>query len=180
MRKIAIIGFIILISVTVILFLIKGEEKIESLDTQEKSELDIVSNDNYISNPTFVVDVISTDISKEEVVVNICVEGNTGVSSIGMTVTYDSVLTLKEIVYNDNINGETVKPEFYNSPIKLIWVNAFEEISEDFVFATLYFGIDKNTSGDFPINLYYNDDDVYDFTQNNIKFNVVNGAVQIN
>ena len=96
-----------------------------------------------------------------------------------MYVNFDSSLTLTGIEYNSDMGGQSVLPQKYTSPAKLTWVSPFANATGDKVFATLYFNVSKTATGELPVEIIYTADDVYDMTENNIAFNVVNNAVLV-
>ena len=132
-----------------------------------------------ISGPTFIVEHVNASAGAQNVAVTISLANNPGIASIGMYVKYDSNLTLTGIEYNSAMGGQSVLPQNYSSPAKLTWVSPFENTTEDKIFATLYFNVSDTATGELPIEITYNADDVYDMTENNIAFNVVNNAVLV-
>ena len=134
------------------------------------------------SNPCFVVDTVETESVQSDVMVRITLKNNPGISSIALNVIFDtSLLTLTDIEYNsDVIGGQTVPYNSATSSVKLIWVNWKMNVDEDCVFATLFFSVSDIASGHIPITIIYDADDVYDVKENNIHFDIVNGAIIVN
>ena len=116
----------------------------------------------------------------ETVSVTIAVKNNPGIASLKLKVSYDTSLTLTEIVYNDGIGGQFTLPQTMTSPVTLNWVNATSDSEGDWVFATLTFTVSEDTTpGTCPITVTYDPDDVYDLTETNIEFAVQNGSVEV-
>ena len=92
----------------------------------------------------------------------------------------NDALTLTEVVYGNDIGGQTVLPQEKDSPVKLYWINGFANNEDDFVLATLKFTIDSEASpGDYDVKLSYNANDVYDISETNLPFEIVNGKVTV-
>ena len=140
----------------------------------------IFDPDEAISKPSFVV---SNAIANpgETVEITVALKNNPGIASIILAVAFDSdALTLTEVVYNTSIGGQTVPPYSANSPIKLYWINGFADAEGDFVLATLKFTVNSDADvGDHNITLSYNADDVYDISETNLPFEIVNGKVTV-
>jgi hypothetical protein len=67
-----------------------------------------------------------------------------------------------------------------NSPVKLYWINGFADAEGDFVLVTLKFTVNSNAAlGDHDITLSYNADDIYDISETNLPFGVVNGKITV-
>ena len=67
-----------------------------------------------------------------------------------------------------------------NSPVKLYWINGFADAEGDFVLATLKFTVKSDAAmGDHDITLSYNADDVYDISETNLPFEIVNGKITV-
>ena len=132
-----------------------------------------------LSGPTFIVERVNAQAGAQNIPVTISLTNNPGISSIGMYVKYDPSLTLTSIEYNSNLGGQAVLPQKYSSPAKLTWVSPFDNTTGDKIFVTLYFNVSEAATGELPVEISYNADDVYDMTENNIPFNVVNNAVLV-
>ncbi len=139
--------------------------------------------EELIPEPTFTVEKVEAAAGASQVAVTISAKNNPGIASVGLTVNFDKALTLKSVVYNNAIGGQNVQPQTMESPIKLVWVkyNASEvEVgpwATDEVFATLYFDVAADAKGELPIRISYDSEDVYDAEENNVTFEIANGAV---
>lgn len=127
--------------------------------------------------------IVSSENAKRGDTVDVTVElkNNPGIASIVLSVGFDSsALTLTEVVYNTAIGGHTVQPQNMNSPVKLYWINGLADVQGDFVFATLKFTVKSDAAiGNHNITLNYNADDVYDISETNLSFGIVNGKITV-
>jgi len=119
----------------------------------------------------------------ETVAVPVVLEGNPGIVSMTLRVTYDSdALLLTSVTDTEMLGTQSHKPEL-TSPYTLAWVN--DTATSDFTFngtiATLYFKIqDTAVAGQtYPITLSYDIDnyDIYNKDLECISFNIVNGGI---
>lgn len=130
--------------------------------------------------PTFVIQTVSASPGDEKVPVTIGVLGNPGISSIGLLVSYDPALKLESIVYNETIGGMNMQPESMSNPVMLVWISPFENVDGDWTFVTLYFDVpDAEDSKFYQIFATYDPEDIYDMSEDNIDFQVVNGAIKV-
>ena len=142
--------------------------------------LTVTAQYEEITNPTFVVQTTEAKAGDTNVTITISVVNNTKLASIGMVVNYDKSLILTGITYNQEIGGYSMPPANMNSPIELTWVSPVADVSiESFTFVTLTFTVDSDALGKLPITITYNPDDVYDMTEENINFDIINGAINV-
>ena len=80
---------------------------------------------------------------------------------------------------NSDIGGQAVPPSKNESPVKLTWVNAFEDVGEDWTFVTLNFSVGNDANGVQPIYITYEADDVYNLDESNVGFLISNGSVSV-
>ncbi len=133
-----------------------------------------------IYGPSFVLGSGDAKKGDKNVPVTVFIKNNPGIASVGLTVSYDEALTLKNIVYNDQIGGTYMLPPAMNNPAKLVWISPFADVTEDCVLATLYFDVDENAApGHHQIAAVYDEDDVFDSEMDNVSFAVVNGAINV-
>ena len=134
--------------------------------------------------PTMTLQVSQENASAGETVqVKIYLINNPGVASLRLNVTYEDFLTLENIEYNSAMGGQATSSNYQQngSPVDLIWVNAFENFTEDAVFATLTFRVADGTESGMvsQITVTYYEEDIYDMQENNIALTVVNGSVRV-
>ena len=134
--------------------------------------------DVEVTGPAFIVGTVNAKAGDENVAVTIAVKNNPDIASIGMMVEYDEALTLTAVEYYTE-KGQSMAPASLASPAKLTWVSPFENVSGDFTFATLYFTVAENAEGELPVTLTYDENDVYDMTETNIAFEIVNGEINV-
>ena len=142
------------------------------------SDLTVTAQYNPIVRPMVVVDTVEAVSGQSEITVKIAVKNNPGISSMKLVVTYDQDLVLEKVTY-DVAGGITQEPQKMDSPVILNWVNPMENATGDWNFATLIFAVSKDASGELPIKVHYDADDVYDMSETNIYFDIVNGAIRI-
>ncbi len=132
-----------------------------------------------ITAPTFVVDSVKA-AAGNSVNVKIVVANNPGIASIGMHVAFDEALTLNTATYNAAIGGMSYQPQELETPVKLVWVSPYADVAGDFTFVTLSFTVPEGTeAGEYPVYVSYDADDVYDMSESNIAFDVVNGVITV-
>lgn len=149
--------------------------------TFNKIEFDTIVNAQFkkIKDPTIIVERIDSSKGKKDVAVTVAVMNNPGISSLGLNITYSPYLELKDVKYNKDIKGNSMKPGSFETPTKLTWISPFEDVNGDWTFATLYFDVAEDSFGDLPISVTYNADNIYNIKEENIYFDVVNGAIAI-
>lgn len=117
-----------------------------------------------------------------EVKVKLLLENNPGVASIGLTLAYDDILTLKSVEFNPALGGSTQLSPTLNSPARIIWVNSAVNFTDPAAtFATLTFQVSEAARDNTVANLTISHDpeDIYNISYENISLNVVNGSVTV-
>ena len=144
-------------------------------------EFDVIVNAVFekIKEPTIIADRVDCIPGQKKVGVNISLMNNPGISSLNIKVAYDNDLVLTEVKYNGSLVGQSMKPGKNESPVTLTWVSPFENMSEDCMFATLFFDVSEEATGDLPISITYDMENIYNMEEQNIYFDVVNGAIAI-
>ena len=135
-----------------------------------------------ITAPLFVVETVNAAAGDQNVAVNVFVKNNPGVAAIALDVSYDKdKLELTGFAYNTAaLGGASTTP--YSSTAKvpcLFMVNGTSNVNGDFTFASMYFNVNSNASGSCPISVSYDEDNVYDISEENIAFEIINGAIII-
>lgn len=149
--------------------------------TFNKIEFDTIINAQFkkIQGPTIIVGRADSSAGKKNVAVTVAVMNNPGISSLGLNVSYSQYLTLKDVKYNKDIKGEAMKPGNFESATKLTWLSPFEDVDGDWIIATLYFDVSEEAVGDLPISVTYNANNIYNMEEENISFDVIDGAIAI-
>lgn len=140
------------------------------------SDLTVTAQYNPIIRPAVVVDTVEAVAGQSEIAVKIAIKNNPGISSMKLVVTYDRNLVLEKVTY-DVVGGITQAPQKLESPVILNWANPMENATGDWNFATMTFAVSEEASGELPIKVHYDADDVYNMSETNIYFEVVNGAI---
>lgn len=117
----------------------------------------------------------------ESITVTISLKNNPGIASLKLKVAYDPSLTLTEVVYNTAFGGQFQQPQRLSNPVTLNWYNGAANSEGDWLYATLTFIVSDNADGGSTaiISATYNPDDVYDITETNIPFAVINGTITV-
>lgn len=132
-----------------------------------------------IYSPSFVLDTVEAHRGDKNVAVTVSLKNNPGIASVGLLVSYDSAITLRDIDYNEAMGGQTMLPPIANNPFKVIWIS-LNEVKEDCALATLYFDVSEDAApGHYQIAAVYDENDVYDMDMNNVAFKVINGAIYV-
>lgn len=131
------------------------------------------------SEPFFMVEKVNAESGQSDVAIKITYNNNPGISSFKLSASFGNLLTLKKIEYNSNLVGQTMLPQYYTSPVTLIWINPFSEIKGNDTIATLYFDLDESARGTLPVTITYDEDDVYNMEEKNIKFAKINGGIVV-
>ena len=121
-------------------------------------------------------------LAGSDVSVKLVLKNNPGITSLGLTLTYDSILTLKSVEYNTSMGGSTVPPQNLDSPVILNWVNGTENFTgETTTFATLTFHISESASDNYiaDIAVNYNPDNIYNLAEEDIELTVINGSITV-
>ncbi len=133
-----------------------------------------------VTGPAFVVSD-ATAKAGDTVEVTVSLKNNPGIASIILNAAFDNTaLELKSVTYNTGIGGQTVPPQKLDSPVRLYWIDPFANANGDFVLATLTFTVKSGAAlGDHAITLSYKEDDIYDISETNLPFDVINGTVTV-
>jgi len=129
-----------------------------------------------------VVDDASGIIGKT-MVLDICLVNNPGITSMRISVNYNSeLLKLTNISYNSAMGGQSVSPENYellDGQVILYWTDGFNDYSKDGVFATLTFEVSDTAVVDeqTEISVTYEADDIYDVNEDNVTFAIKSGNI---
>lgn len=117
----------------------------------------------------------------ESINVTISLKNNPGIASLKLKVKYDPSLTLTEVVYNTDIGGQFQQPQRLSNPVTLNWYNGAANSEGDWLYATLTFVVSDHADGGSTavISATYNPDDVYDITETNIPFAVIDGIITV-
>lgn len=144
-------------------------------------EFDVVVNAMFekIKDPTIIVDRVDCAPGQKRVEVDVSLMNNPGISSLNIKAAYDKGLVLAEVKYNGDLIGQSMQPGENESPVTLTWVSPFENMSEDCTFATLYFDVSEDATGDLPVSITYDVENIYNMEEENIYFDVVNGAIAL-
>lgn len=114
--------------------------------------------------------------------IDISMINNPGISSVGLSVAYDSdILTIENITFNPEIGGSTQASQYTRNPAKIIWISPTSNYTNDAVLATFTFRVNADIQDNIAtdIELSYDPDDIYDIDENNIECLLENGKVNV-
>ena len=134
------------------------------------------------SDPRFVVNSISAK-QGEAVAVEIQLQNNPGLTSAAIDISFADGLTLTKCeVEKESFTGQFIGPQ--NLPateqVRLNWADGTKDVSEDGIFATLYFTVaDDATFGSHMITVSYDEEDVFNLNGDNILVKTIDGSVYV-
>ena len=135
--------------------------------------------DPTITGPAILIDSAIVKPG-QRVPITISLKNNPGISALGLTLSFDDDICLDSIVFNDQLAGDTIAPQILKNPSKLLWINPFEDVSDDFLLATVYFTVSPTAEeGQHPIFITYNANDVYNLSEENVPFEIIHGSIEI-
>ena len=128
---------------------------------------------------TFVVDTVGA-APGESVDVTVRLENNPGVTSIKLMLEYDDALTLTAVSSNASLGDKFLCSPEGVYPVILNWYDGLKDVTGDWIFVTLTFAVAQDVpEGDYPVSITYDANDVFDADENNVHFDIQNGAVQV-
>ena len=143
-------------------------------DTQTKATAD---------EPMTISVSSANSIAGATVDVTVKIEGNPGIASLKLNVSYGDILTLESVTYNAAMGGVFQQPQTpLTSPVVLNWASPTAEYNQDGIFATLRFVIsgEAESGAVGHIDISYNPDDIYNMVEENIENIVaVDGAITV-
>ncbi len=153
-------------------------EEVSITATYKAKELPPVDTDSTI--------IIETEKAQagDEVMVDITLENNPGITSMKLVVDYDEdMLELVGVTFNKEFGEMTSAFETAdaNSVLILNWVDGTKDFdTADMTYATLKFKVkDTATEGDLSITASYDPEDVFNMNQQNVAFDITEGKVEV-
>lgn len=130
--------------------------------------------------PQIIVSSVSARAG-DTVEIAVAINNNPDIASLLLEIEFNNgALTLEEITYSDKIGGCTMLPEENESPVKLYWISSAGNTAGDFTLATLRFKVNTNASdGYYAVKLTYDEENVFNFDEENVNFEVVNGEILV-
>ncbi len=98
------------------------------------------------SAPSIYVSDVMTTPGSTTVTVLLSIYNNPGISSLKLSVAHDAALVLTNIQFNSAFGNTVTTPEPYTNPIVINYLDAFNVVSTNGVFATLTFDASAVTS----------------------------------
>lgn len=140
---------------------------------------DDFEEEEEITEPTFIVETVSATAGQTGVAVTISLRNNPGIASIALEIYYDEGITLTGFTYNGSIGGQSTGYNASANPPTLSWINFNQNVEGDWVFATLYFNVAPNANGKKAITITYDENNVFDYDEENVYFDIKNGSIEI-
>ncbi len=153
-------------------------EEVSITATYKAKELPPVDTDSTI--------IIETEKAQagDEVMVDITLENNPGITSMKLVVDYDEdMLELVGVTFNKEFGEMTSAFETAdaNSVLILNWVDGTKDFdTADMTYATLKFKVkDTATAGDLSITATYDQVNVFNLNGENVAFDITDGKVEV-
>ena len=129
--------------------------------------------------PAFVVSNVTAKPGDSGVEIVVSMKNSPGVTAVLLDVEFDDKnLHFKSIEYNRKMGGDVVRPQNGNSPLCIFWVEGLTDLHGDWVVATLKFDVDRDAAnGNYDISLSYDADNVFNFLEENVAFEIINGKI---
>ena len=129
--------------------------------------------------PTF--EVSSAKAARNEgAEITVSIKNNPGITSAKLLINFDSALTLKTVEFGDQFKSNAMASKELTSPATLNWASGLTEIKGDAVFATLTFAAgSKAEAKDYKISVSYDEEDVFNLKEKNVKFETVDGKFTV-
>lgn len=148
-----------------------------------RSDIDIRALYLATKNPTFAIDNVYVDPSQKTVKVDIRCINNPGLASAFLSLSYDSILTLENVEFNDAFGQYTTTPVPYGNPQSISMISPFSDINYSGVFATLTFSITntQDIGKDYraAIRISYDADNTFNSDYEDVWFDVIDGSVNM-
>jgi len=137
-----------------------------------------------ITSPAIVVNDVIANIDDGTVDVVISIANNPGISSLKFDVTYDSTLSLNNIVFDSAYTSGGAMgtaPIPYGNPETITWISPLSKVTVSGTFATLTFNISDTATADTVANIAIalHQDEIYDENFDPVVFEAIDGIVTI-
>ncbi len=145
--------------------------------TATYKEIPVVEDDAVI--------VVSQERARvgDEVIVDITLENNPGLTSMKLLVDFDeTVLKLKEVKFNSEFGSLVSSQETADDELILNWIDGTKDITTaDLTYATLTFEVLDTAvvDTDYDVTVEYSVEDTFNMAGTNVAFDVENGMVTV-
>lgn len=121
-----------------------------------------------------------TAMQGKTVDVDVVISNNPGISALKVSIAYDEVLTLQNVVLNSAF-PQVATPVPYQNPQSISLMSPLAEVSVNGTLATLTFLVAENVENGYEakLNVTYDKANILDMDLNEIEMNVVNGSVRV-
>ena len=130
--------------------------------------------------PTFSASDVSGKPG-DEVAVAITCSGNPGITAWKVDISYDnSVMSLTDCNQNCDFSGVLGSQTLQAMPYVISWMDGTADVTTSGKMAELKFKInDTAAPGEYKVSLSYDEDNVYNLSETNIKFALTDGTVLV-
>ena len=143
-------------------------------------------NTEVYSNETTTPTILGKDLEGkpgDEITVDVELKNNPGITSITASYEYDqNALELIEVVDGGLMEDSLYvkSPSFDTNPFMTIWTIGVSDCKKDGVLVSLVFKVKENAvSGEYPVKIQYQEDDIYNVEFENVKFDIINPNITI-
>ncbi len=130
-------------------------------------------------SPYVEVTTVIANAGDKNVAVDIIVRNSPGITTMAVSVEYSAGLTLTNVVFNDQLGGFSIPPQEYVAPATLLWLNGSNDISGDFLLATLYFDVGYTDQSELSVSIRPAPDMAYSLDETPISLTTVSGCVAV-
>ena len=148
------------------------------------SDRTIVAQYAADTTPTLVVSTASARSGASDVAVTLSIRNNPGILGMTLTLNYDgNNLTLNSVESGPAVQGvlNLTSPGELKPQCNFVWdgVSVSQNQIRDGVLLTLHFNVAATASGECPITITYEEDDIVDSTLSTVSLTIQNGAISV-
>ncbi len=161
-----------------------SQDEIDTAIANVNSAKSLLVMDSGVETDSTIIIETEKAQAGDEVMVDITLENNPGITSMKLVVDYDEdMLELVGVTFNKEFGEMTSAFETAdaNSVLILNWVDGTKDFdTADMTYATLKFKVkDTATEGDLSITASYDPEDVFNMNQQNVAFDITEGKVEV-
>lgn len=137
-----------------------------------------ILNAPVITEPTIMVNSTTAKVGDPTVTVTISLLNNPGISSLRFDISYDNVLTLDTVSF-DEAYGYVTAPSPYSNPQKITFISPLANVDTSGTFATLTFNVSETATADTVASITITpcQSEIYDVNFDEVVFDVINGTI---
>ncbi len=119
----------------------------------------------------------------EEVTVKLVMENNPGITALRLSIDFDeNVLEMTDFRFGEALSSMNKgTSEKYGSPYSFSMYSASADLEDCGTLAVIKFKVKENAeNGEYPVNITYDKDDIFNLNGDSVSFDVETGAVMLN